>query len=595
MFSNYNYDIIIIGGGISGLFLAYKLINTNLKVIVFEGSNTLGGRIKTIYKNGDIFEAGAARIHHTHGKIISLIHDLDLRDELIKLPTKIDSILRNKKSNFPYQTTNKKHPAFQLLKASKLFESQFEKKQLESITFFQYLTLIYDHETALYIKDSFGYDSEFTILNASSALNMFQDDFFGKNEYYTLKNGLSKVIQKLEDEISKSRIIIKKNSMVDEIYDNFIVTKKKERFYFNHLISTIPKYPLQKFNLFKEFQLLNSVSTIPLLRIYAKYPTKDLWFKNIQRTVTDNYIRQIIPINYETGLIMISYTDGDNAKLWSKYHSLGDKFLLAAIHKEINELFQITPPDPEYISVHYWDEGVHFWDTFQDSHNLYQKILKPFPKKEIYICGESYSLKQGWIEGSLESCYSVIEKLPILKRYEIVKHEFKCNHQRSKKKRKKKTTIQNIDSQIITLTNIGDGKNVKKERINQKIVKKQGNMNQKIVKKQENMNQKIIKKQELTIEEVLLEDEYIVIEVNGKKNIYDLSKWIPQHPGGSIIYRGIDANKHYQNSKLYPESPTDLFNSVHSHTEGNVYEKYFLNGNDLVRFVGTLKENKKKE
>ena len=44
MFSNYNYDIIIIGGGISGLFLAYKLINTNLKVIVFEGSNTLGGR-----------------------------------------------------------------------------------------------------------------------------------------------------------------------------------------------------------------------------------------------------------------------------------------------------------------------------------------------------------------------------------------------------------------------------------------------------------------------------------------------------------------------------------------------------------------------
>ena len=36
---------------------------------------------------------------------------------------------------------------------------------------------------------------------------------------------------------------------------------------------------------------------------------KDLWFKNIKRTITDNYIRQIIPINYEEGLIMISYSD----------------------------------------------------------------------------------------------------------------------------------------------------------------------------------------------------------------------------------------------------------------------------------------------
>ena len=33
MFSNYNYDIVIIGGGISGLFLAYKLLSTDLKVL----------------------------------------------------------------------------------------------------------------------------------------------------------------------------------------------------------------------------------------------------------------------------------------------------------------------------------------------------------------------------------------------------------------------------------------------------------------------------------------------------------------------------------------------------------------------------------
>ena len=78
MFSNYDYDIIIIGGGISGLFLAYKLLDTGLKVILFEGDNQVGGRIKTVEKNGTLFEAGAARFHSSHGKIISLIHEFNI-------------------------------------------------------------------------------------------------------------------------------------------------------------------------------------------------------------------------------------------------------------------------------------------------------------------------------------------------------------------------------------------------------------------------------------------------------------------------------------------------------------------------------------
>ena len=41
MFSNYNYDIVIIGGGISGLFLAYKLLSTILKFFFLKVINNL--------------------------------------------------------------------------------------------------------------------------------------------------------------------------------------------------------------------------------------------------------------------------------------------------------------------------------------------------------------------------------------------------------------------------------------------------------------------------------------------------------------------------------------------------------------------------
>ena len=42
---------------------------------------------------------------------------------------------------------------------------------------------------------------------------------------------------------------------------------------------------------------------------------------------------------------------------------------------------------------------------------IYVVIIKP-SDKEIYVCGESYSKKQGWIEGCLETAYDV-KKLPL--------------------------------------------------------------------------------------------------------------------------------------------------------------------------------------
>ena len=41
--------------------------------------------------------------------------------------------------------------------------------------------------------------------------------------------------------------------------------------------------------------------------------------------------------------------------------------------------------------------------------------------------------------------------------------------------------------------------------------------------------------------------------------------------------------------KLYPDSPTDLFNGVHYHKEENAMEKYLQKKNNYVKLVGRLK------
>jgi hypothetical protein len=52
--------------------------------------------------------------------------------------------------------------------------------------------------------------------------------------------------------------------------------------------------------------------------------------------------------------------------------------------------------------------------------------------------------------------------------------------------------------------------------------------------------------------------------------------------------RGCEANKHYQNPKLYPDSPTDLFKGNHYHAEAGAWEKYVEKNNDVVILIGYI-------
>ena len=61
----------------------------------------------------------------------------------------------------------------------------------------------------------------------------------------------------------------------------------------------------------------------------------------------------------------------------------------------------------------------------------------------------------------------------------------------------------------------------------------------------------------ISLDKVLEEDEWIVLEVKGKKNVYDISNWISTTSWWCEYSKGVEANKHYQNPKLYPDPPTE--------------------------------------
>jgi hypothetical protein len=513
------YDYIVVGGGISGLFLTYKLSDTGKSILLVESTNRLGGRLLTKQEKGVQFELGAARISSKHTKVLSLIKECDLSDKLIKLPDKINYKIKGPKINF-YSLID------ELTEGSKLYT----KKYLQSINLLQLCYDILGQEKSALLQNKLGYDSEFEKLNAHMAIKTFKKDLFSSNDYFVLQHGFSSLVDSLHEYIkTKSNVKLLFDTRVDDIGKNYIQIDKQKR-YGGTILCCLPTQALQKIPKFNSIKEVSSVSPIPLIRIYAKYP-KDksgkVWFHNLKRTITDSYIRHIIPIDYNNGLIMISYTDGMYADMWSNLTKLGNRILIEKLHSEVSKVLGITPPKPEFITYHYWSGGVHMWKPGQNIMETYNKIKKPFSNEKIYIVNEAYSLHQCWVEGSLDMCYDILDAL---------NETFK----------RSKPTI--------------DGGVKKKNKV-------------------------------FTIHKVLQHRNWIVLDIKGKLRIYDVGKWLQDHPGGrDNLKRGIKANKYYLDKIKYPESPIQLFKQIGSHSSGKVIQTMLLKQNDKVKFIGIMKK-----
>ncbi|MGJ7029592.1 monoamine oxidase [Niabella hirudinis] len=72
--------IIIVGGGLSGLALAYLLSKKSIKITILEASERLGGRIQTIKgAAGTPLELGATWFSDVHANLLALIGELGLK------------------------------------------------------------------------------------------------------------------------------------------------------------------------------------------------------------------------------------------------------------------------------------------------------------------------------------------------------------------------------------------------------------------------------------------------------------------------------------------------------------------------------------
>lgn len=105
---------------------------------------------------------------------------------------------------------------------------------------------------------------------------------------------------------------------------------------------------------------------------------------------------------------MASYSDDKNALYWKKYINNKDK-LKDKVYKYLKEITpNITVIDDIYIK--YWDEGVHYFYPLNNNNNFKEFIYNlTNPANDIQVIGEIVSLRQGWVEGAIESVDRIIK------------------------------------------------------------------------------------------------------------------------------------------------------------------------------------------
>lgn len=420
--------VVIVGGGIGGLYSAYKYINDGYNVVLIEKNDRLGGRIHTIYNTNYQYEAGAGRMSKMHTNLMRLINTFNLT----VTPLSKTKTYRSIACGEPVAKQNAS--SAKITKVCKL-ASKYSKEQLSAMTFNQLCTDILGVEQTNQLVNEFGYNGEFA-MNASDAVDLFGKDFTGSKQYYICKEGLSELVNRMESMLlSTNRIKIFKNCEAITVKQNkqFGYMKVVAQlnmgdtrvFKSDVVIAALPKNELKVLidssvtDAHKKLtciNLLNTVETVPLHRVYGKFSST--WFDGINATTTDDSIRQFIPIDTSSSIAMVSYSDTQHADYWNQYAQLGDKQLRTALLKHLHVVFpEVKLPRMQWVQNHYWQAGVHAWKQGINSKAVREKVQQihgtdiPF-----FIVGEAYSSHQSWIEGALVSVEDVYSKtVPFLK------------------------------------------------------------------------------------------------------------------------------------------------------------------------------------
>ena len=392
-----NYDVIIIGSGIAGLYSAYNIqkMNPNLRILILEKHKKqwIGGRMSNEYFYGTEIVTGAGIGRKQKDKLlIQLMRSLSIPIHESKL--------------VPYYASTIKE-MIDVNKTMDYLRVEYNKQGKPNITFKQFAKPLLERKLYNAFLTCVGYT-----------------DYEKSDVYETLYN------YGMDDNSSRSTIIdVPWRQLVLDLYNkigshnfkffnNVTSIEKNDNTLFTVTTETGKSFISQKViiattitgiqNLLPNISLYKEIHSQPFLRVYAKFSKQSIPLLNKYikgYTIVPGPLQKIIPMDSSKGVYMIAYSDNENA-ISLKNNLKNTEKNCDFFARLVEESVGILAGQLHIIAIkdYYWSVGTHYYEPLSSYKSRDEFIYQiQHPESGLLVVGEAVSRHQGWTEGALES------------------------------------------------------------------------------------------------------------------------------------------------------------------------------------------------
>ncbi len=479
-------DVAIVGGGVSGVYAAWRLRQEqpHLRVRLFEASERIGGRLHSVaFPQAPhlVAEVGGMRFLEAHRHVFDLVKHINLAVRDYPIDRDYDRLMLRGRNyalkevhagtaRYPYHVPDKdqtpqadyfdralagilpgigkmKPADWDKIRAAYRYRGKLLRdwKNRDML-----LTGMTQEELAL-TEDGSGYDDW---IEGETGLDEMDYAFRHDDEskpFFTIAGGYQRLPLTLAEQAGKLGAAIDTRTLVTGIRHagHTVLTLRDGRgrqsvLTVGKVILALPRRGIERIENFPEARadanfarLIASVTPIPACKSLLLY--KRPWWRDHGivegRSVTGLPARQFYCLGSETARlpsedtngygVLMAYCDMKSVATWqhlvaspdpSGFTALaGASPLAAEIHREAQLVLGATDLKPlaarfQDWSVDPYGGGWHYYALGHDGLADSAAMLKPVAGRELYVCGEAYSLAQGWAEGALERAETMLQR-----------------------------------------------------------------------------------------------------------------------------------------------------------------------------------------